>query len=153
MKEHKAGSAQFKRLGLYDVKPFWENSPHVQVDCLMTPDLLHQLHKGVMKDHLTKWVTELTGKQVIDERHTTMPEYHGMRHFKHGISTVSQWTRRELKEMAKVLLPVMSDSDPRVVAAGRALLDFMYLAHSSSLSDHELRAMDDCLRTFHANKQ
>ncbi|KAG9082493.1 pre-mRNA-splicing factor 8 [Ceratobasidium sp. 370] len=153
MDEHEAtGSAWFKRLGLFDVRPFWEDYPYINLVCLLTPDLLHQLHKGVMKDHLTKWVTHVLGKQVVDERHTTMPEYHGMRHFKNGISAVSQWTGRELKEMAKVLLPVMSDANPRVVTAGRALLDFMYLAHSSSLSDTELDAMEKALRTFHEHK-
>ncbi|QRV85180.1 hypothetical protein RhiJN_13198 [Ceratobasidium sp. AG-Ba] len=154
MNEHrKAGSAKFERLGLYDIEPFWEDYPYVRVDCLMTPDLLHQMHKGVMKDHLTKWVTEILGKQTIDSRHTTMPEYHGMRHFKNGISSVSQWTGRELKEMAKVLLPIISDAkDERVVKAARSLLDFMYLAHSSSLSDSELDAMVKCLHTFHENK-
>jgi hypothetical protein len=153
MAEHKEfGSAKFERLGLFDVEPFWKDYPHVNVGCLMTPDLLHQMNKGVMKDHLTKWVTEILGKQIIDERHASMPEYHGMRHFKHGISTVSQWTGRELKEMAKILLPVMSDANPQVVTAGRALLDFLYLAHSSSLADSELDAMSDALRTFHDNK-
>ncbi|KAG8706845.1 hypothetical protein FRC09_002177 [Ceratobasidium sp. 395] len=154
MDEHrdKGGSAVFKRLGLYHVEPFWKYYRFVDLGCLLTPDLLHQVHKGVMKDHLTKWVTHILGKQVIDTRHTTMPEYHGMRHFKHGMSAVSQWTGRELKEMAKVLLPVMSDANPRVVKAGRALLDFMYLAHSSSLTDRELDSMEEALRTFHANK-
>ncbi|KAG8791859.1 hypothetical protein FRC12_007948, partial [Ceratobasidium sp. 428] len=55
--------------------------------------------------------------------------------------------------MAKVLLPIISDApDPRVVAAARALLDFMYLAHSSALTDADLSDMDQALRTFHANK-
>jgi hypothetical protein len=153
MNEHAAtGSAAFVRLGLYDVRPFWEDHKYVNVGCFLTPDLLHQLHKGVMKDHLTSWVSHILGKQIIDERHTTMPEFHGMRHFKHGISSVSQWTGRELKEMAKVLLPVLSDADGRVVAAARALLDYMYLAHSSTLTDIELDAMDKALRTFHENK-
>ncbi|QRW08902.1 plasma membrane ATPase 4 [Ceratobasidium sp. AG-Ba] len=146
------GSARFERLGLYDVEPFWRDYPYLQLEYLMTPDLLHQLHKGVMKDHLTKWVTEILGKQVFDERHTAMPEYHGMRHFKHGITSVSQWTGRELKEMAKVLLPAVSDQDERVVAAARALLDFMYLAHSSALTDSDLAAMERSLRMFHHNK-
>ncbi|KAG8735662.1 hypothetical protein FRC10_010291 [Ceratobasidium sp. 414] len=81
-----------------------------------------------------------------------MPEYHGMRHFKHGITAVSQWTGRELKEMAKILLPVTSDAGPRVVRAARALLDFVYLAHSSPLSDTELDSMDEALRIFHQLK-
>jgi hypothetical protein len=58
--EHKGpGSSKFERLGLFDVEPFWMDYPHVNAGCLMTPDLLHQMHKGVMKDHLTKWVTEI----------------------------------------------------------------------------------------------
>ncbi|KAG9097201.1 hypothetical protein FS749_006842 [Ceratobasidium sp. UAMH 11750] len=105
-----------------------------------------------MKDHLTKWVAHILTKQMVDERHTSMPEYPGMRHFKNRISAVSQWTGHELKEMAKVLLPVMSDANPQVVAAGRAPLDFMYLAHSSSLTDSKLNDMDEVLRTFHRNK-
>ncbi|QRW03427.1 plasma membrane ATPase 4 [Ceratobasidium sp. AG-Ba] len=153
IKDHRGeGSARFERLGLYDVNPFWKDFPYLRVDCLMTPDLLHQLHKGVLKDHLTKWITNLIGDQTIDERHATMPEYHGMRHFKNGITRVSQWTGRELKEMAKTLLPLISDMDRWVVAAARALLDFAYLAHSSSLSDAELQAMEESLHTFHANK-
>ncbi|KAG9099825.1 hypothetical protein FRC06_004782 [Ceratobasidium sp. 370] len=46
----------------------------------------------------------------------------------------------------------MSDANPRVVTAGRALLDFMHLAHSSSLSDSELDAMEKALCTFHGHK-
>ncbi|QRW13650.1 plasma membrane ATPase 4 [Ceratobasidium sp. AG-Ba] len=138
------GNLKFERMGLFDVDPFWRDYPHVRVDCLMTPDLLHQLHKGVMKDHLTKWVTEILGKQIIDKRYLTMPEYHGMRHFKNGITSVSQWTGRELKEMAKILLPVVSDQDEKVVKAARALLDFMYLAHSSALTDSKLEVMVWC---------
>ncbi|KAG9112449.1 hypothetical protein FRC07_007900, partial [Ceratobasidium sp. 392] len=105
-----------------------------------------------MKDHLTRWVTEILKKQLMDERHSTMPEYYGMRHFKNGITSVSQWTGRELKEMAKILLPVVSDQNRRVVAAARALLDFMYLAHLLALTDSKLDSMERCLRTFHQNK-
>ncbi|QRV83755.1 plasma membrane ATPase 4 [Ceratobasidium sp. AG-Ba] len=86
------GNAKFERMGLFD------------------------LHKGVMKDHLTRWVTEILKKQLMDERHSTMPEYHGCR------------------------------------GGARALLDFMYLAHSSALTDSELDSMEQCLRTFHQNK-
>ncbi|KAG8723820.1 hypothetical protein FRC09_001647 [Ceratobasidium sp. 395] len=109
--KHKTtGSAMFKRLGLFQIKPFWDEFPYVNVGCFLTLDLLHQLHKGVLKDHLTKWAMHILGKAVIDERHKSMPEYHSMRHFKNRISAVSQWMGRELKEMAKVLLPVISDT-------------------------------------------
>lgn len=132
--EHRLrGSGAFHQLGLHDIpEPFWHDYPFVNVGC--------------------QWVIQELSKGTIDERHRTMPEYSGMRHFKNGISSVSRWTGRELKEMSKVLLAVMSDCDDRAVAAGRALLDFMYLAHSSSLTDSELDDMDKALRTFHENK-
>ncbi|QRV95463.1 hypothetical protein RhiJN_23481 [Ceratobasidium sp. AG-Ba] len=110
------------------------------------------LHKGVMKDHLIRWVTEILGKSLIDERYTSMPNYQGLRHFKNGISSVSQWTGRELKEMTKVLLPAVSHANPRVVRAARALLDFLYLSHLSSVTNDELYAMEDALNTFHSHK-
>ncbi|QRV74378.1 C2H2 zinc finger [Ceratobasidium sp. AG-Ba] len=155
LEEHRAhGSINFVRWGMFEVDPFWKDYPYVRLDCLMSPDLLHQMHKGVMKDHLTKWLQHLLGSQKVDERHTSMPEYHGMRHFKNGISTVSQWTGRELKEMVKVLLPIMADVEhTAAVKAGRALMDFLYLAHSSSLTDSDLADMEQALRTFHENKQ
>ncbi|KDN35186.1 hypothetical protein RSAG8_11795, partial [Rhizoctonia solani AG-8 WAC10335] len=151
-KQDQTGSAWFTRYGLLPTRPFWDTHPHVDIGTFLTPDLLHQVHKGVMKDHLIKWVMSILGKSTVGERYTAMPEVHGLRHFKNGISAVSQWTRRELKEMVKVLLPVLSDADPRVVRMVHALMDFMYLAHASSLTDEDLKAMEDALRTDHDHK-
>ncbi|KAG1739153.1 uncharacterized protein EDB91DRAFT_1237592 [Suillus paluster] len=64
--------------------------------CLITisslhslPDLLHQLHKGVFKDHL----------EEMDVCFKAMPDYPGLHHFKKDISAVKQWTGSEHKEM------------------------------------------------------
>ncbi|CUA72106.1 hypothetical protein RSOLAG22IIIB_10086 [Rhizoctonia solani] len=54
--------------------------------------------------------------------------------------------------MVKVLLPALSDSDPRVVRAARSLVDFMYLAHAGSLTDEDIGDMEDALLTFHQHK-
>ncbi|EUC53469.1 hypothetical protein RSOL_002760 [Rhizoctonia solani AG-3 Rhs1AP] len=153
MQEAEEGpSARFNWLGLTKTRPFWADHDYVDIGTFLTPDLLHQVHKGVMKDHLIKWVTTILGKAILDERYMSMPEFHGMRHFKHGISSVSQWTGRELKEMTKILLPAISDSNTRVVQAARALLDFMYLAHFGSVTDDDLDSMEEALRTFHNHK-
>jgi hypothetical protein len=146
------GAKRFVRQGLTPVRPFWKSLPYFDIGTFLTPDLLHQMHKGVMKDHLIKWVTRILEKPILDERYVSMPDFHGLRHFKNGISSVSQWTGRELKEMVKILLPAIADSNVRVVRTARSLMDYMYLAHSASLSDDDLDAMEDALRTFHDHK-
>ena len=73
------GSTQFVDEGLRHIpRPFWADLPHANIFTCITPDLLHQLHKGVFKDHLVKWVS-IGLEDELDARMARMPPYQGVR--------------------------------------------------------------------------
>ncbi|KAG1810083.1 uncharacterized protein HD556DRAFT_1453102, partial [Suillus plorans] len=139
---------QFNDNGLHAVfNPFWANLPHANIFLAFTPDLLHQVHKGVFKDHLVKWCLEIVSEDEMDSHFKAMPDYPGLRHFKKGISTVKQWMGTEHKEMQRVFVGLLA-----VLVVARAILDFSYYAQLRMHTAESLDGLESALAVFHANK-
>lgn len=93
MKDAAVGDTEdFTRLGLRSIRPFWDGLPYCDIFSCFTLDLLHQLHKGVFKDHIVKWATKCLeeGADEINQRFRTMSHGSNLRHFRKGILLISQ---------------------------------------------------------------
>ncbi|KAJ8496749.1 hypothetical protein ONZ45_g12346 [Pleurotus djamor] len=141
-------------------KPFWSSLPFVNIYASITPDILHQLHQGVMK-HLISWLGIVCGEEEFDERVKRLPPNHGMRIFHKGVTSLSRLSGTEHKQIASFLLGLLIDIPlktnfrivrDRLIQATRALLDFLYIAQYPVHSDASLALLDQALFDFHENK-
>lgn len=136
----------------YAVIPFWRDLPYTDIHSCITPDVLHQLYQGVFK-HIVEWCTYLVDERELDRRIRCLPPAYGVRHFKNGISALSQVSGTERKHMARILLACLVGKIPKaVMVTFHAILDFIYLAQYTAHDADTLNYMEKALNTFHKNK-
>ena len=133
-------------------RPFWQDFPFTDVNKSMTPDVLHQLHQGVLK-HLISWCQRAMSQTELDRRIRSLPPSYGVRHFKNGISALSQISGSERKNMAKILLGCLRGALPKKgLLAVKSILDFIYLAQYSTHDNTTLQYMEDALSIWEENQ-
>ena len=126
--------------------PFWENLPFLNIYQSIAPDVLHNLHQGVIK-HLISWIWAICGDDEIDARCRRLPPNHNIRLFLKGISHLSCVTGTEHDQKTCFLLGLIIDiclptnmSPARLLRAVQGILDFLFLArysvHTSEALDH-----------------
>ncbi|KAN0139618.1 hypothetical protein V8E53_002280 [Lactarius tabidus] len=142
-----------------DVIPFTSDFPCANIHEMISPDLLHQLIKGVFKDHLVTWVGEYLlarhGERRanailddIDRRIAAAPPFPGLRRFPHG-RRFKQWTGDDSKALMKVYLPAIIGYVPdNIVMCLGAFLDACYITRRQDINTDALEALDHALGRF-----
>ncbi|KZT56446.1 hypothetical protein CALCODRAFT_435724, partial [Calocera cornea HHB12733] len=145
---------ELKSMGLLPIShPFWSDLLISNIFDSMTPDLLHELHKGLFKDHLVKWTMDVLDAKRLDQRYISLCPHHGLLAFPHGISKVEQWTGTEYKNMEKTFCAAIAGLVPSAVyRAARGLIDFIYLSQLPEHSDRTLSLLDASWQEFHSFK-
>jgi hypothetical protein len=135
--------------------PFWRDLPGYRPDLCLAPDILHGLHR-FWRDHVLQWVINIVGQEELDKRVKMIQPVIGFRHFKDGISHLSQWTGREDRELQRILLAAVSGAPGISGNTLRALIgiqEFIYMAQYNIHDEDSLDYMKGCLDTFHMHKK
>ncbi|KAI9438055.1 hypothetical protein H4582DRAFT_2111606 [Lactarius indigo] len=142
-----------------NIVPFAFDFPRADIYEMMSPDLLHQLIKGIFKDHLVTWVCRYLvahhgiGRanailDDIDRRISVVPPFPGLCRFPHG-RRFKQWTGDDSKALMKVYLPAIVGYVPEdVLLCLTAFMDACYIARRQCIDSEALNAFNGALDKF-----
>jgi prepilin-type processing-associated H-X9-DG protein len=140
----------------------FRNIPCIVSD-LPKPDLLHTIQIGILH-HLQKWIFHfMKMHQQLDKYNAirlSVPAYHDLTPKNESYVDVSQWNWKEMKEMSRYQLGVVTQSLQGGIPAQHptfdcatqctlALLEFYMYAQYKSHYDATLSYMEDVLHYFH----
>jgi len=136
------------------------------VSDLPKPDLLHTMQIDML-DHLQKWIFHfMKTHERLDKYNAiwlSVPAYHDLTPKNKSYEEVSQWNGKEMKEMSRNLLGVVTQSlrggSPaqrpifnHAIECTRVMLEFYMYARYKSHDDATLSYVEDALRRLHTFK-
>ena len=136
------------------------------VSDLPKPDLLHPMQISML-DHLQKWIFHfMKTNERLDEYNAiwlSVPAYHNLAPKNKSYEEVSQWNGKEMKEISRYLLGVVTQSlrggkvakrpiFNHAIVCTRALLEIYMFAQYKSHDDGTLSYMEDASHRVHTFK-
>ncbi|EJU01182.1 hypothetical protein DACRYDRAFT_53435, partial [Dacryopinax primogenitus] len=135
-------------------QPFWEQLLHCDIFSSITPDILHELHKGLFGDHLRDWLAEVIGYGQLDHCYRSMLPHDNLIHFPQGIMYLDKITGTEYKNMEKTFCGAIGGLTPHHLQhPTRALIDMIYLSQLPLHTTSTLNKLQACWEEFHAHKE
>ena len=131
------------------------------------PDILQVVYLGRFETHLMKWIIELLKKykqlQTFDAIWMSLAAYSGYLAPNKEYSRIPQWTRKELRNLVKVLLPAFEASLCRphaterpmftkALTCVRSIVDFTLMSQYRSHTDEKIQYLEQYLKAFHDHK-
>ncbi|KAF8262148.1 hypothetical protein EI94DRAFT_1773268 [Lactarius quietus] len=151
----------------HNIVPFTYSFPRADIHELLASDLLHQLIKGIFKDHLVEWVLEYLhvthGEKVsleiiedIDRRISAVPPFSGLRQFLDG-RDYKQWTGDDSKALMKhanhfieVFLAAITGYLPSVMVRSiAAFMDACYITRRNAINSIALKHLRNSVDMYH----
>jgi hypothetical protein len=161
----KAADAKFLSRHVHREVNMSRHNPGIVSD-LPKPKLLYTMQIGML-NHLQKWIFIFMKTQEGLNKYNaisfSVPAYHSLTPKTKSYEEVSQWNGKEMKEMSRYLLGVVTQSlrgaSPtqcpifnHAIECTRALLEFYMYAQYKSHDNATLSYMGDALCRFHAFK-
>ncbi|KAG8733029.1 hypothetical protein FRC11_009177 [Ceratobasidium sp. 423] len=143
--------------------PFWRNLPNFDICNVLSPDMLHGVHK-MFYDHVQKWNSNGLGSEEYDARLKSQIPITGERMFPNGVTRLKQLAGKEHRALERVHLGVVANAPgqahggqnlkvKKLTKATRAIMDSIFLAQYEMHREDTLQALDESYQDFHANKQ
>jgi hypothetical protein len=128
----------------------------------MNVDQLHQLLKGLFKDHTWEWIVgflkdtygQEKGLDLIDEQLSIIPHFSDIRQFGDTLTLVKQWTGAESKDMVNVWLPALApllEGHPEHFKFVKSAPNFILIASYHSYTETTPKYLQDALSAISSN--